>query len=296
VTGKGGVGKTSVALAMGIAAAAEGRRTIVCEVAAQESAGSLFGRGRIGFNETRLRKDLFAISIDPDASIREYLELQLPVKAMGDLLYRSRIFSYLAAATPGLSELVTVGKIWELALNKRKARDGKPYDLVIVDAPATGHGIGLLQTPQTFAAIARTGPMERQASTINATITNPKRAGVVIVALPEEMPVNESASLETELIDKVGIAVDRIFMNGLYPDRFDGADKEKLAAILDGAGPAAPAIAAALDESHRAGAHREQLLRLQEMTRTEVSELPFIFSPELGIDGLETLAAGIGSS
>jgi len=293
VTGKGGVGKTSVSLAMGIAAAAEGRRTIVCEVAAQESAGSLFGRGKIGFNETRLRKDLFAISIDPDASIREYLELQLPVRAMGDLLYRSRIFSYLAAATPGLSELVTVGKIWELALNKRKARDGEPYDLVIVDAPATGHGVGLLQTPQTFAAIARSGPMAHQASTINATITDPKRAGVVIVALPEEMPVNESATLETELIDKVGIAVDRIFMNGIYPERFDEGEQAALAAAAGGSSPAAPALAAALDESRRAAAHREQLARLKELTRTGVSELPFIFSPELGIDGLETLAAGI---
>ena len=269
------------------------RQTIVCEVASQESAGSLFGRGRIGFNETRLRKDLFAISIDPDEAIREYLEVQLPVRAMGDLLYRSRIFSYLAAATPGLSELVTVGKIWELALNKRKARDGEPYDLVIVDAPATGHGVGLLQTPQTFAAIARSGPMAHQASTINATITDPKRAGVVIVALPEEMPVNESATLETELIDKVGIAVDRIFMNGIYPERFDEGEQAALAAAADGDGPAAPALAAALDESRRAAAHREQLARLKQLTRTGVSELPFVFSPELGIDGLETLAAGI---
>ena len=79
--------------------------------------------------------------------MREYLELQLPVKAMGDLLYRSRIFTYLAAATPGLREMVTIGKIWELALETRKTKHATPYDLVIVDAPATGHGIGFLQTP-----------------------------------------------------------------------------------------------------------------------------------------------------
>jgi anion-transporting ArsA/GET3 family ATPase len=297
VTGKGGVGKTSVALAMGIAAAAEGRRTIVCEVASQESAGHLFGRGSIGFSETRLRKDLFAISIDPDAAMREYLELQLPVRAMGDLLYRSRIFNYLAAATPGLREMVTVGKIWELALNERKTRDAKPYDLVIVDAPATGHGIGFLQTPKTFTEIAKRGPMAQQAGTINKTLTNHKRAGVVIVALPEEMPVNESASLEAEVIDGIGMAVDRIYMNGLYPERFDAAEQDRIAAALEagaeGDENAAPALTAALDESRRAAAHREQLARLRELTRTGVGELPFIFSPELGVDGLETLAEGI---
>ena len=128
--------------------------------------------------------------------MREYLELQLPVKAMGDLLYRSRIFSYLAAATPGLREMVTVGKIWELALKQRKTRGGKPYDLVIVDAPATGHGIGLLQTPQDLRRDRPRGPMAHQASTINRTLTNHEQAGAVIVALPEEMPVNESATLE----------------------------------------------------------------------------------------------------
>ncbi len=222
----------------------------------------------------------------------------MPVKAMGDLLYRSRIFSYLAAATPGLKELVTVGKIWELALNERKARDGKPYDLVIVDAPATGHGVGLLQTPQTFSEIARGGPLANQAATINKTLTNPKRAGVVIVALPEEMPVNESATLESELIDKVGIAVDRIYMNGLYPERFRASEQQALAAALerDGDGPETEAIVAALDESRRAASHREQLERLHEMTRTAITELPFIFTPELGIDGIEKLAEGIESS
>jgi anion-transporting ArsA/GET3 family ATPase len=291
VTGKGGVGKTTVSLALGMAAAAAGRRTIVCEVAAQEHASRVFRRAEIGFHEVELRDGLFAISIDPDHSMREYLELQLPVKAMGDLLYRSRIFSYLAAATPGLKEMVTVGKIWELALPRRKRRRADPYDLVIVDAPATGHGIGLLQSPRTFAEIARVGPMANQASTIRDTITNPKRAGAVIVALPEEMPVNESAALEAELIDDVGIAIDRIYMNALYPDRFDDADGERLAAAQPGAeGGVAAAIAAAIDERKRAGSQREQLERLRELTRTAVDPLPFVFAPELGVEQLEQLA------
>ncbi len=295
MTGKGGVGKTTVSLALGLAATAAGRRTIVCEVASQHSGAELFGKSGTGFDETELRDGLWMISIDPDAAIREYLELQLPVRAMGDLLYRSRIFSYLAAATPGLKEMVTIGKIWELALSERKTRGAEPYDLVIVDAPATGHGIGLLQTPRTFAEIARRGPMASQASRIDKTLRNHKRSGAVIVALPEEMPVNESATLEAELFS-LEIAVDAIYMNGLFPERFTVAEEQVLAAARTGAGAGSgsgvsSAIGAALDEARRARAHREQLARLHKLTQTDIAELPFVFSPELGSAGLERLAA-----
>lgn len=294
VTGKGGVGKTTVAFALGIAAAAAGKRTIVCEVASQESASRMFGRAEIGFHEVELRENLFAISLDPDRCMREYLELQLPVKAMSDLLYRSRIFSYLAAATPGLREMVTIGKIWELALPERRVRKASAYDLVIVDAPATGHGIGFLQTPKNFAEIARVGPMEQQATKINNAITDHAGAGAVIVSLPEEMPVNESALLERELIDSLGVAVDRVYMNALYPERFSSREIESIAdAAEDAEDAVAGPLAAAIDESARAASQREQLQRLGELTRTEISILPFVFAPKLGVGELELLAAEV---
>lgn len=289
------MGKTSVALAIGLAAAGRGKRTIVCEVSSQEHASRLFGRAEIGFHEVELRDNLFAISIDPDRSMREYLELQLPVKAMSDLLYRSRIFTYLAAATPGLREMVTIGKIWELALEKRKAHKGKPYDLVVVDAPATGHGIGFMQTPQTFKDIARVGPLAHQAGRINETITDHRTAGAVIVTLPEEMPVNETGLLERELMEGVGVAVDRVYMNGLYPERFSGEELEKVDAARseEPGGAAAAALSAAADEAARATAQREQLSRLEQLTTTPVETLPFIFSPELGVDELTELSGEI---
>src|SRR5665811_1109189 len=199
VTGKGGVGKTTVAVALGLRAAAEGKRTIVCEVSSQEHASRIFSHTEVGFHEVEMAENLWSISIDPDESMREYVLLQLKVRAMRDLLFRSRIFSYLAAATPGLKELVTIGKIWELAQLDRKVKSGRKYDLVIVDAPATGHGIGFLQTPRTFANIARVGPIHSQAQALNRLIVDHDHTGTAIVALPEEMPVNESAALESEL-------------------------------------------------------------------------------------------------
>jgi anion-transporting ArsA/GET3 family ATPase len=111
VTGKGGVGKSTVALALGTAAAARGKRVIVCEVASQEHTSRVFRRSEVGFHEVEMADCLWTISIDPDRSLREYLVLQSPVRAMGELLSRSRIFTYMAAATPGLKELATIGKI-----------------------------------------------------------------------------------------------------------------------------------------------------------------------------------------
>jgi anion-transporting ArsA/GET3 family ATPase len=283
VTGKGGVGKTTVSVALGMRAAAEGKRTIVCEVAAQENASRMFEHTTVGFHEVELEENLWAISIDPDESMREYVLLQLKVRAMRDMLFRSRIFNYLTAATPGLKELVTIGKIWELAQLDRKVKSGRKYDTVIVDAPATGHGVGFLQTPRTFANIARVGPIHSQAQTLDNFITDHDNTGVAIVALPEEMPVNESAALEHDLVNEVGVAVDRVYLNGLYPERFSKGEAEKLTALAEAEEGAPRAAArAALSEFGRAKSQRAQLARLRRRAQAPVKTLPFLFEPDLG--------------
>ncbi len=295
VTGKGGVGKTTVAVALGLRAAAEGKRTIVCEVAAQENASRIFDHAEVGFHEVEMEENLWSISIDPDEAMREYVLLQLKLRAMRDLLFRSRIFSYLAAATPGLKELVTIGKIWELAQLDRKVKSGRKYDLVIVDAPATGHGIGFLQTPRTFAAIARVGPIHSQALRLDSFITDPEQTGVAIVALPEEMPVNESAALERDLREEVGVAVDRVYMNGLYPERFSKGEAERLAELTASDEEAVRAAArAALSEHGRARSQRAQLARLRRRVKAPVKSLPFLFEPELGPAAARQLAGRLG--
>ncbi len=294
VTGKGGVGKSTVSLALALASAREGARTILCEVASQEHLSGVLHRSQVGFHEVEMLENLWAISIDPDESMREYVLLQLKVKAMRDLLFRSRIFNYLAAATPGLKELVTIGKIWELTLDNRKARDAERYDRVIVDAPATGHGVGFLQTPRTFANIARVGPIRQQAETLDAFIRDRKRTGIAVVALPEEMPVNETAMLERDLASEVGVRVNRIFCNGLYPERFDERETELIAATAGGAtGTARSACRSALTQSRRARAQREQLARLEENCEAPVTTLPYLFSEDLGVDGVDALADAI---
>jgi anion-transporting ArsA/GET3 family ATPase len=291
VTGKGGVGKTTVSVALGMRAAAEGKKTIVCEVSSQENASRMFEHTTVGFHEVELEENLWAISIDPDESMREYVLLQLKVRAMRDMLFRSRIFNYLAAATPGLKELVTIGKIWELAQLDRKVKSGGKYDVVIVDAPATGHGVGFLQTPRTFANIARVGPIHSQAQTLDNFITNHDNTGVAIVALPEEMPVNESAALEHDLVNEVGVAVDRVYLNGLYPERFSKGEAEKLTALAEAEDGAPKAAArAALSEFGRAKSQRAQLSRLRRRVEAPVKTLPFLFEPDLGPEAARRLS------
>ena len=172
--------------------------------------------------EGRLGDGLHHISIDPQSALEEYLLERLPARPLADLLSRSRLFGYFAAATPGMRELLTVGKVWELAQDARRTPGGRPYDLVVLDAPATGHGVAILEAPRTFAEIARVGPIHRQGRTIDAMLSDPARTGVVVVARPEEMPVNEALALERALAARVGLPVSLVVANALLPDRFSG--------------------------------------------------------------------------
>jgi anion-transporting ArsA/GET3 family ATPase len=298
VTGKGGVGKSTVSAALGVAAARLGKRTIVCEVAQQERMSAVFHREGVGYRETEIADNLYAFSIDPQRALEEYLLQQIRIKPVYDLMFKNRIFTYFAAATPGLRELVTVGKVWELAQLDRRVKKGSKYDLVIVDAPATGHGLGLLRTPKTFGDIARVGPIKRQADSIYEFITDDSLTSVVAVAWPEEMPVNETIDLQRNLEQELGLPLDRIIMNGIYPQLF--SDPE--AAVLrehaeqngNGSDPLGvlrqAALRAAVSEQRRANANHEQLERLAQESGQDPVALPFLFWPQLDMDAVEDLA------
>jgi len=264
-------------------------------VAQQERMSSVFHTKGVGYHETEIARDLYAFSIDPQRALEEYLLLQIKVKPLYDLMFKNRVFTYFAAATPGLRELVTIGKVWELAQLDRRVKRSDKYDLVIVDAPATGHGIGILRTPKTFGDIARVGPVKRQADAIYDFITSAELTSVCAVAWPEEMPVNETLDLRRNLRAELGLELDQIFMNGLYPELFTGAEAATLRERLEhsnGAGTVVlrAAVQAALSEHRRATAHREQLQRLRTESGEDVIELPFLFRPEIDMDAVGELA------
>lgn len=298
VTGKGGVGKTTVAAGLGMALAAAGRRTIVCEVGAQRRLPALFGRGsgdphtaKAGTHgeEVALDDGLWATSIDPNSALREWLATQLPSKALVELLSRSNLFHYFTAAAPGARELVTVTKVWELAQAKRWEKKARPYDVVVVDLPASGHGVGLLRTARTFADVARVGPIASQAGRVRDTVEDPSRSAFVAVALPGELPVTETLELETRVARDLRRPVDAIVVNALLARRWDAADLE----TLEAAGAAVPAQArrAARSETARTKAQQTQLGRLRREAVAPVVTLPFVPTATLGREQVAALGS-----
>jgi anion-transporting ArsA/GET3 family ATPase len=294
VTGKGGVGKSTVATALGVLAARHGRRTIVAELASQDRVRGAFGQPGETFEEVALGDDLFTISIDPQHAMEEYLRVK--TGAVGQALGHSRLFHAFAMATPGMRELLSMGKVWELAQPERRTHGAAPYDLVIVDSPAAGHGVGILRTPRTFADIARVGPIAHQANTIAATIADHDFTAVVAVSTAEEMPVNETLWLRDALAQD-GTELDAVIVNARYPERFGAEDRRSLerARRRPGSPLAGAALGAALSQLSRAGVQREQAERLRAGLDTSPIELPYLFADQIGLSELQTLADSLQS-
>jgi len=285
VTGKGGVGKTTVAASLGMAAAEAGRRTIVCEVADQDRVSRAFRReGVVPETEVRLADNLWAITIDPTRALEEWLAKQVGGAGL-KVLARSSAFQYFVAAAPGAKELITIAKVWELTQPSRWDSRNRTYDLVVVDAPASGHGLAMLTTPRTFGEIARVGPVRRQAFKVRDLLHDPEQTGYVAVALPEEIPVNETLELERRLPEAVGLQLEAIVVNGMWPERFSATDAETLRAAGDGT-----IVQAALTSYERARAQRSHLRRLRRAAEAHVVTLPYLFEGDLGLPEYERLA------
>jgi len=277
VTGKGGVGRTTVAAALGLAAARQGKHVVLCDVTGQNRSAQLV-------------PELAAVSVDPERAKQEWLQYQLKSRTLAALLSGSGLFQYLTAAAPGLTELVTMGKVWDLA--QIEPRGGGPaYDLAIVDAPATGHGLAMLRAPSTYASIARVGPVGRHAERIDSFIRDPAQTGVLTVALPEEMPVNETVEFERALRRELDMSIDTIVVNALHPSRFNAEEARRLEGTHAGDGLAAAALDAALSEHRRARGEHTQVRRLRRGASAPVVTLPRVFEPELGREHLERLSA-----
>ena len=277
MTGKGGVGKTTLAAALGLAAARQGRRVVLCEVGGHERMRELV-------------PELTTVSVDPEEAKQEWLRYQLKSGTLASVLGGSRLFQYLTAAAPGLSELVTIGKVWDLAQLERRT-GSTVFDVAIVDAPATGHALGMLRSPSTFAAVAGVGPVARHAATIDRSLRDPAHTAVVTAALPEEMPVNETVEFERALRRELDMAVDAIVVNAVHPTRFGSPDIQRIERAAGDAPVTRAALSAALSQHMRAKGEHAQLRRLRRAASAPVATLPRVFEPELGRDDLERLSA-----
>jgi anion-transporting ArsA/GET3 family ATPase len=293
VSGKGGAGKTTVAATLAVAAARRDRRTIICELAGAENVARAFGAPSGARGEIRHTRNLWSLSLDTREALREWMRRQPGGKVAAGVLGRSPAFEHFVAAAPGAKELIAIGKVLDLAGRAPDHVRPDPYELVVVDAPSTGHAVGMVAAPGAISEAASVGPVGTQAGALRDVLTDPQVTGYVGVSLPEEMSVVEVLELERRLCEVIGRGLDLIVVNGVHPDRFTDEEARRLAELA--ARPDAPgALHAALMAHRRARRHAAHVSRLQERTRTPVVTLPYLFVPTVGPREYEALALELG--
>jgi anion-transporting ArsA/GET3 family ATPase len=293
VTGKGGVGKTTIAAALGLLAARHGLRTLIVEVGERQHIPALMGQpvpSEPGV-EVQLGEGLSSLSIDPDRALADWLRT-LGGRVSSRVLLSSSTFQYFVAAAPGAREVLSMVKVLELTQDGSKRgrrRDAGTYDLVILDAPATGHALALLSSPRTFSALARVGPIAAQTRLVSDLLEDPARSGYVAVAHGTEMAVAETLELGERLHEELGRELDVVIANAALPRRFDEQELRRIAA-LKGSNAATRSASAAAHAVHtQARVQNNQIARLRRQ-HPRVLRVPFAFAPSLDATAMQRIA------
>jgi len=253
VTGKGGVGKSTVAASLGLLAAEQGKRTLVCEVDAKGNLSDFYEAGPTAFEARELQPNLWAMSMNTEESLKEYLSLQLKIPFLARIGPLARTFEFIATAAPGVKEILTVGKL------TYEVRE-RHYDLVVVDAVASGHIIGQLTAPQGINELVQVGMVRNQTQWMLDILTDPVQTGVVIVSAPEEMPVAETIDLAARLDTETDIDLAAIVVNRVLPELFTEREEALFDQLRD------PARVAALSKA--AGGDVQPILDAAELAVT----------------------------
>jgi anion-transporting ArsA/GET3 family ATPase len=239
VTGKGGVGKTTVSVALAKAMAARGRRVLLCMTNAKERVSAMLGSRPIGADIVHVAPNIDAVNMVPEKCLEEYGILMLKSKTLYDALFDNKYVRTFFSAVPGMSEWSMLGKAWwhttELLSGKTTDEreppygDGWKYETVIVDAPATGHGVDMLKVPRVLLDVAPGGPLRRDAERAWHLFQDASHSGVVLVTLPEEMPANETLEL-AGAVRGLGLPIPRLVVNALLPPVFDDQQRAQVIA------------------------------------------------------------------
>jgi len=315
VAGKGGVGKTTMVAALAHLAARSGLSVLVVELEGRSGVATAFGSDDpLGYAGSVMRAagaasvtddapstkaippgTVQARTITPDDALLEYLA-DHGLRRVSKRLLSSGIIDIVAGAIPGIRDILVLGKV-------KQIERSRIADLVLVDAPATGHTMTFLSSAGGLLDAARGGPIRAQAADVVELLSDPDRCQVALVTLPEEMPVNEVIEAAYQLEDKVGIALGPVIVNGCYPP-LDGLDTPAADAAAAAGVDLAPGVVSSMEEARRfrltrAELQAEQLQRLAHELPLPQLRVPFLFTASVGPEELDrlsdALAAGVAA-
>jgi anion-transporting ArsA/GET3 family ATPase len=311
VSGKGGVGKTTIAASLALSAARTGKKVCVVEMDQKGSLTQIFGRSHAGYEPSEIFPDVWAISVAAEEALIEYLDVQYHMKRISKAFSGVHFIDYITTAAPGLKDILVLGKIWYLERGRAGGGSKQDFDLIVVDAPAAGHMLTFLSAPAGLSDAVRMGPVRRQAEWLLEMLQDPARSRAHLVTLAEEMPVSETLESAGALRDRIGIEVWPIFANGVYPEVFTTKEEELLKDVrsdgsLDELLTEAQRTNIGLDSDDleafvgyadflfsRRDIQTGHLKQLKEGAAEPIIELPFLFAAKIGLPELEELADAI---
>ena len=290
VTGKGGVGKTTTSAALALAAAKQGKRALVVETHGNNAIASIFGLSGRSYQPRRAAPGVETLSITADEALEDYILLRIKVRTIYKLVFRNRVMGPFLSAVPGLHDLVHLGKVYHL--EQQRERSGAPrWDIIIVDAPATGHGLTMLDSPDSMMEMTAAGPFHESAKLVRDLFWDRQRTSIALVSLPNELVVNETRELHDRL-GRYRSQVRGLFLNEVHPRPFEhpgdwGAAREHAERLQ-------PGISALGDEALLREALQERAFSaLDAIAPIRATPLPFLFDRQLDAAKISALAEAL---
>jgi anion-transporting ArsA/GET3 family ATPase len=287
VTGKGGVGKTTVAAAIAQLAAQQGKRTLVCEMDAKGALAAAFDCSPFPYAPRQIDTNLYGMAMNTEDSLREYLKLFIRIPFVGRIGPLARTFDFVADAAPGVKEILAIGK---LCYEVRE----RHYDMVVVDAEASGHIVSQIGAPRVISELVQVGMVREQTKWMLDILEDASVTGLVTVTTPEEMPVNETIDLLARVRDQTKVDLAGVIVNRVLPalfgtretqvfDQLFSTDAQRL--LVNAAGGKVTAVmdAARMNESRRrVGAGHLERLRDALSPDTQMLYVPELFTRAIG--------------
>ena len=291
VAGKGGTGKTTLSCSLALAAAEGNKSVLVVETQENDALGPLFGVESLDEQPTLLTENINGARINPKHVLKEYVQKFVTLPFIAYQITGSNIFEHVAAATPGLKEVMTLAQIWRFEKKKKPHSEQPLYDVIIVDSPATGHGLSLLRVPAVLISMLQTGPIADQTRWVSEMLRDHEKTCLVVAALPEELPVNEALEFCRKAENDLEMHVAGIVVNMVYPKIFEPDETRSIEGAEEPASARQKALLrAAKRQIGRRRLQESHMERLLKEGEHPVLRIPYYYTNNLDSEQIADIA------